>query len=195
MNRDLGLGLEFNSIGWTNVAPNITTIIANKTALLKWRSVQRVLGEILFKWDYNIRHILSLSIVAFALSGVALAQKTHQPKKVEGVQYYKVEYHRFKPGKVDEGRAFIRKYYRPADSAAGIDVLEFTPITGEWDWIAFFPVEADFLAWERSPMSLRARAKFEEMVGGPENAKKLDKEFNDLIQELRIEIMARDIKK
>jgi hypothetical protein len=31
------------------------------------------------------------------------------------------------------------------------------------------------------------------MVGGAENAKKLDEEFNDLIQELRIEIMARDV--
>jgi hypothetical protein len=112
---------------------------------------------------------------------------------VEQVQYYKVEYHKFKPGKADEGRAFIRKYYRPADRAAGIEVLEFTPITGAWDWIAFFPIEADYLVWEKSPMSLSARAKFDEMVGGPENAKKLDKEFGDLLQELRIEIMVRDL--
>jgi hypothetical protein len=74
-------------------------------------------------------------------------------------------------------------------------VLEFTPITGDWDWIAFFPIEADFLIWERSPMSLRARAKFEEMVGGAENAKKLDKDFFDLIEQLKIEIMARDLAK
>jgi hypothetical protein len=39
---------------------------------------------------------------------VTSAQTTPQPRKVEGVQYYKVEYHRFKPGKADEGRAFIR---------------------------------------------------------------------------------------
>ena len=44
-------------------------------------------------------------------------------------------------------------------------------------------------------MSLRARTKFEQMVGGVENAKKLDNQFNDLIQELRIEIMARDLEK
>ena len=112
---------------------------------------------------------------------------------MERVQYYKVEYHRFKPGKADEGRAFIRTHFRPADRAAGIEVLEFTPITGDWDWIAFFPVEADFLAWERSPMSLRARAKFEKMAGGPENARRLDEEFSELIQEVRIEIMARDV--
>ena len=72
-------------------------------------------------------------------------------------------------------------------------MLEFTPITGEWDWIAFFPVEAEFLAWEKSPTSMRARAKFEEMVGGPDKAKKLDKEFSELLQELRREIMARDL--
>ena len=142
-----------------------------------------------------MRYVLSLLVAACAVSGVASAQKAPQPKKVERVQYYKVEYHRFKPGKADEGRAFIRKYYRPADRAAGIEVLEFTPVTGDWDWIAFFPVEADFLAWERPPASLRARAKFEEMVGGPENAKKLDKEFGDLIQELRVEIMARDVER
>lgn len=140
-----------------------------------------------------MRYVLSLLVIVIAVSGVASAQKAPQPKKVERVQYYKVEYHRFKTGKADEGRAFVRKHYRPADRAAGIQVLEFTPITGDWDWIAFFPVEADFLAWERDPASLRARAKFEEMVGGPENAKKLDKEFSDLIQELRIEIMARDL--
>jgi hypothetical protein len=142
-----------------------------------------------------MRYVISLLAIAFAVSGIASAQKTTQPRKVERVQYYKVEYHRFKPGKADEGRAFVRKHYRPADRAAGIEVLEFTPITGDWDWIAFFPVEADFLTWERPPASLRARAKFEEMVGGAENAKTLDKEFGDLIQELRVEIMARDLEK
>ena len=142
-----------------------------------------------------MRYILSLFLIVFAMSGVASAQTVPQPKKVERVQYYKVEYHKFKPGKADEGRAFIRKYYRPADRAVGIEVIEFTPVTGDWDWIAFFPVEADFLAWQRAPMSLKARAKFEEMVGGPENASKLDKEFNELIQEVRIEIMTRDIEK
>ena len=109
--------------------------------------------------------------------------------------YYKVEYHRFKPGKADEGRAFIRKYYRPADRAAGIQVLEFTPVTGDWDWIAFFPVEPDFLVWQRPAMSLRARAKFEQTAGGADEATKLDKEFNNLVQEVRIEIMKRDVEK
>ena len=142
-----------------------------------------------------MRHVLSLLVLVLAVSGVTSAQNALQPKRVEGVQYYKVEYHRFKPGKADEGRAFIRKHFRPADRAAGIEVLEFTPITGDWDWIAFFPVEADFLVWERSPTSLRARAKLEQMAGGPENVKKLDKEFSDLIQELRIEIVARDLEK
>ena len=73
--------------------------------------------------------------------------------------------------------------------------MEFTPITGDWDWIAFFPVEPDFLAWEKSAISLRARAKFEEMAGGSERAKKLDEEFDNLIQEIKIEIMARDLEK
>jgi hypothetical protein len=114
---------------------------------------------------------------------------------MQGVQYYKVEYHRFKPGKAEEGRQFVRKHFRPADRAAGIEVLEFTPVTGDWDWIAFFPVEADFLAWERSPTSLRARAKLEEMVGGAQKARILDEEFNNLIQELRVEIMVRDLEK
>jgi hypothetical protein len=142
-----------------------------------------------------MRYVFSLMLVCLALSGGASAQQAPAPKKVEGVQYYKVEYHRFRPGKADAGREFIRKYYRPADRAAGIEVLEFTPITGDWDWIAFFPVEVDFLAWERSATSLRARAKFEEMVGGAENARRLDREFNELIQELRVEIMARDMEK
>ena len=140
-----------------------------------------------------MRYRVSLFILIIAVSGAVSAQKTPQPRKLERVQYYKVEYHRFKPGKADEGRAFIRKHYRPADRAAGIEVLEFTPITGDWDWIAFFPVEADFLAWERSPLSLQARAKFEEMAGGPETARKLDEDFSQLVQELRVEIMARDV--
>jgi hypothetical protein len=142
-----------------------------------------------------MRYVISLLLIAFGVSGAASAQTALQPKKLEGVQYYKVEYHKFRPGKADEGRAFIRKYFRPADRAAGVEVLEFTAITGDWDWIAFFPVEIDFLAWERSPMSLRARTKFEEMVGGVENAKKLDDQFNGLIQELKIEIMSRDLEK
>ena len=139
-----------------------------------------------------MRYVLPLLTMAFVVSTVASAQTAPQPKKLEQVQYY-VEYHKFKSGKASEGRAFIRKHYRPADRAAEIEVLEFTPVTGEWDWIAFFPVEADFLVWERPPMSLRARAKFEERAGGPENAKKLDTEFNDLLEEFRIEIMARDL--
>jgi hypothetical protein len=142
-----------------------------------------------------MRKIFPFLVILFLIIGVASGQNSPQPKKVERVQYYKVEYHKFKPGKADEGRSFIRKYFRPADRAAGVEVLEFTPITGDWDWIAFFPVEADFLTWERAPMSLRARAKFEEMVGGGENASKLDKQFFELIQELKIEIMARDLEK
>ena len=74
-------------------------------------------------------------------------------------------------------------------------MLEFTPVTGDWDWIAFFPVEPDFLVWQRPAMSLRARAKFEQMAGGAEEATKLDKEFDNLVQEVRIEIMMRDVEK
>lgn len=142
-----------------------------------------------------MRYVPALLVLALSASGMTAPQSPPQPKKVEGVQYYKVEYHRFKPGKAHEGREFIRRHFRPADRAAGIEVLEFTPVTGDWDWIAFFPVEADFLSWERAPMSLQARAKFEAMAGGPDKAQKLDEEFNNLIQELKIEIMARDIEK
>jgi hypothetical protein len=143
-----------------------------------------------------MRNSLALLVVlVLSASRIAGAQTAPPPKKVEGVQYYKVEYHRFKPGKADEGRAFIRKHFRPADRAAGIEVLEFTPVTGDWDWIAFFPVESDFLNWERPPMSLRARARFEQMAGGADNAKKLDEEFNNLIEEIRVEIMMRDMEK
>ena len=67
--------------------------------------------------------------------------------------------------------------------------------TGDWDWIAFFPVEPDFLVWQRPAMSLRARAKFEQMAGGADEATKLDKEFDNLVQEVRIEIMMRDVEK
>ena len=142
-----------------------------------------------------MRYAPALLVLALSAPGIAPAQKTPPPKRLEGVQYYKVEYHKFKPGKADEGRQFVRKHFRPADRAAGVEVLEFTPITGDWDWIAFFPVEPDFLTWERSPLSMRARAKFEEMAGGAGNAKKLDEEFNNLIQELRVEIMVRDVEK
>jgi hypothetical protein len=142
-----------------------------------------------------MRHALNVLVLALAVSGIAAAQTVSQPKKVEGIQYYKVEYHRFKPGKADEGRAFIRKHFRPADRAAGIQVLEFTPLTGDWDWIAFVPVEADFLLWERSPTSLQARAKFQQMAGGADQAKKLEEEFDSLIQELRVEIMMRDVER
>ena len=58
-----------------------------------------------------------------------------------------------------------------------------------------FLLRPTFSAGRDALMSLRARTKFEQMVGGVENAKKLDNQFNDLIQELRIEIMARDLEK
>ena len=143
-----------------------------------------------------MRATLALFVVlALSASQIGSAQTAPQPTRLENVQYYKVEYHRFKPGKAAEGRAFIRKYYRPADRAAGIQVLEFTPVTGDWDWIAFFPVEPDFLVWQRPAMSLRARAKLEQMAGGADEATKLDKEFDNLVQEVRIEIMMRDVEK
>ena len=142
-----------------------------------------------------MRYVISLLFIAFAVSGVASAQGSHNRRSWRAFSTTRSSITSSSQGKADEGRAFIRKHYRPADRAAGVEVLEFTPITGDWDWIAFFPVETDFLAWERPPMALRARTKFEEMVGGVENAKKLDNQFNDLIQELRIEIMARDLEK
>ena len=99
-----------------------------------------------------MRATLALFVaLALSASRIGSAQTAPQPTRLENVEYYKVEYHRFKPGKADEGRAFIRKYYRPADRAAGIQVLEFTPVTGNWDWIAFFPVEPDFLVGRGLP--------------------------------------------
>lgn len=47
----------------------------------------------------------------------------------------------------------------------------------------------------RPAMSLRARTKFEQMAGGVDEATKLDKEFDDLVQEVRIEIVMRDVEK
>jgi hypothetical protein len=44
-------------------------------------------------------------------------------------------------------------------------------------------------------MSLQARAKFEQMVGGADKAAKLDEEFDNLVQEVRMEIMLRDVEK
>ena len=58
-----------------------------------------------------MRATLALFVVlALSSSRIGSAQTAPQPTSLENVQYYKVEYHRFKPGKADEGRAFIRKY-------------------------------------------------------------------------------------
>jgi hypothetical protein len=136
----------------------------------------------------------SLPIIVFLVISVASGRIHRSQKRLSGFSITKSNTISLSRERLMRGdHSFVS--IRPADRAAGIEVLEFTPITGDWDWIAFFPIEADFLIWERSPMSLRARAKFEEMIGGAENAKKLDKEFFDLIQELKIEIMARDLAK
>lgn len=114
-------------------------------------------------------------------------------KKREGVAYYMAIYVDFKEGQVQKGINFIKEHFAPVDEEVGHEVISFNPVTGPWDYIAFFRMEEgpEALAWEVSPSGAEWNTAFLERTGGMDNAMKLFEEFQGLIENSQNELVLR----
>lgn len=102
------------------------------------------------------RLLALLMVMAFAFISLPniTAQELPKATKYKDVTWYGVTYYKFKPGMAGDALNLVYKYFVPADKAAGRKVIHFDGAIGEWDHVAFFPLEggpAD-LGWEVSPI-------------------------------------------
>ena len=99
--------------------------------------------------------IYGLLVIAFVFISFPAINAQELPKatKYTDVTWYSVTYYKFKPGMADNALDLVYKYFVPADKATGRRVIHFDVAIGEWDHIAYFPLDEGpgDLAWEVSP--------------------------------------------
>lgn len=124
--------------------------------------------------------------VASAASFVAPAPVMAQELKAEreeNVTYYRVEMIKFHHGKRPRGAEIVDKYFAPADRDIGGTVIDLHLMTGEWDFIAMFPMSGGpgDLSYTTSPEDVRWMTALRKRAGGEAAAKKITDEWDTLV--------------
>ena len=140
---------------------------------------------------------LSMVLSAFAfvlmMTHFANAQELPKAAKYENVNWYQVEYFKFKPGKADDALNIIYDHFVPADKAAGREIINFDTRIGEWHHVAYFPMEdgASGLAWKVAPKDEKWWAALAKQLGGATKALELLAKWGELVAETKSEIVMR----
>ena len=138
----------------------------------------------------NIIALLMVVALVFISLPTVKAQELPQAAKYEDATWYVATYYKFKSGMADDALDLVYKYFVPADKAAGRKVIHFDVNIGEWDHIAFFPLEGPGdLAWQTSPDYVKV---LQELVKqrGIQIIQELDK-YENLIAHSRSEVVMR----
>lgn len=111
----------------------------------------------------------------------------------KNAKYFLAVYFDYKPGKVNEAFRLIEKYFIPVDETAERFVIQFRPITGTWDEIAFFPLKngPDALAWSPTPSDAAWNAVFVEQVGSQQRVDEIWRQFQSLVLKTKTELVMR----
>lgn len=116
-------------------------------------------------------------------------------KMRENVDYYLAVYFDYKPGKAGEAFKLIEKYFIPVDEAAERFVIQFRPITGPWEEIAFFPLEIgpEALAYSLSPSDAMWNATFVKQAGSQEQVDEIWLKFQSFVVKTKAELVIRPL--
>ena len=132
-----------------------------------------------------------LVMMAFvSLSLPVVAQDLPKAAQYEEGTWYVVTYYKFKSGMTDEALDLVYKYLVPADKASGRHVIHFDIIVGEWDHVAYFPMEGPGdLIWQTEPSYVKLVQELARQ-GGMERVQELDK-YESYIDFSRSEVVLR----
>lgn len=108
-------------------------------------------------------------------------------------KYYLAIYFDYKPGKAGAAFRMIDKYFIPVDEEAKRFVIQFRPITGKWDEIAFFPLKngPDALAYAPTPSDAAWNAVFVGQMGSQERVDEIWRQFQSLVLKTKTQLIMR----
>ena len=138
------------------------------------------------------KYAVLLILIAFVIVSLPAVNAQEVPKatKYADATWYVVTYYKFKSGLADDALDLVYKYFVPADKAAGRRVIHFDVNVGEWDHVAFFPLEGPGdLAWQIGPSYVKV---LQELVkqGGNDKLLEIEK-FESYIAHSKSEVVMR----
>ncbi len=130
------------------------------------------------------------------LMGLPLAGQSQElptATRISGVDWYRANLTKFKPGTADEARQIIYEHFIKADQAVGRNPIPFDFATGEWDHVVFFPLQGGpgDLEWSVRPIDERWWAALADLEGGVEAARALVERFRELVERRERHIVQR----
>ena len=129
----------------------------------------------------------------FVALPVAVAQELPKAAKHENVKWYTVTYVKFVTSKAEDAQKLLTDYFIPADKASGRDVINFDTKVGEWDHIAFFPIEGGVagLEWSVAPNEEKWWSALAKLAGSAAKAQALMDQYNESIAYSKSEVVMR----
>jgi hypothetical protein len=139
--------------------------------------------------------VVVAALLIGSLAAAGYTQEAAEGDKFTNVKWYQVLYHKFKPGRTAEASQIIYEHFLPVDKAVGRKVIPFDHHTGEWDHLAYFPLEQGPGELEWRPFSRPIDKKWWDALvkqeGGPDKAGALMQRFGDTLADTKWEIARR----
>lgn len=134
--------------------------------------------------------LLAGFLCAFLLVPSAAAQNMPTATKHKNVKWYTVTHTKFKHGKADEAREIIHNHFWKIDVRRGYNVMLYDVVAGDWDIVAYFPMEGPGeLAWATTPSDAAWLALLADHEGGMDKATALREKYWSLVAEQKTEIV------
>jgi hypothetical protein len=119
----------------------------------------------------------------------ALSQQLPAPEKFKNAQWYQMVMTKYKTESLGKAEAFIEKYFAPVDKELGRNVIKFHSPFGDYDEIAFFPIDnIEELNYKIPPSGAKWMDVFMKQ-NGKDQAIKLLQEFEGFIQHTKTSLV------
>ncbi len=129
-------------------------------------------------------HVMKTQMFALLMLSTVTAypQSGNQPEKFKNVRWYQMVMTRYKAESVHKAGSFIEQYFVPVDKELGRNVIKFESPFGEYDEVAYFPIDnIDELNYKIPPSGLKWMQVFIKQQG-QDKAMKLLQEFEGYIE-------------
>lgn len=130
------------------------------------------------------------SMLTFSSEFAKAQQQDPQPQKLKNVEWKRIYYTVFKPGKTARAREIILDHFKLAGDKVGYNAETFFIRIGEWDMISIWSLNegTEDLNWQTSPGSALWRKELNKQEGGEEKALALIQEWQSLISHSKSEL-------
>jgi hypothetical protein len=128
--------------------------------------------------------IVIIFIGMFVLPTTTQAQEEPQPKRFENVEWKRIMYVKYVPGKMGRALEIIDDHFVKAGQAAGTaSPVRYEMRTGEWDLVLVWNMKegVETMIWEVSPDNIAWRKKLNEQLGGADKAQAVWDEYMSLV--------------